>query len=115
MSHKVVIQMVSGAERDQVSLLRQVSNLMVFFSNDVRIEIIFHGDSLPLLEVGSPHQPAIKELMMKGVRFIACQNMLAANKKFLVDLVEGVRVVPSGIGELVLKQEAGWSYLKAGL
>lgn len=115
MSHRVVIQLVSAEASDHLSMLRQINNLLAFFRDDVNVEVICHGNSLPLLLHDSGFKQDMKTLMMKGVRFIACQHMLTSNQKFLVDLVEGVRLVPSGIAELVLKQEAGWSYIRAGL
>ncbi len=30
------------------------------------------------------------------------------------DLVPGAEIVPAGIAEVVRKQEAGWTYIKAG-
>jgi intracellular sulfur oxidation DsrE/DsrF family protein len=30
------------------------------------------------------------------------------------ELIEGIEVVPSGIAELVVLQQEGWSYVKAG-
>jgi intracellular sulfur oxidation DsrE/DsrF family protein len=57
----------------------------------------------------------IEALSKKGVQFSACENTM--NKYGITKsmLLPSASTVPSGVAELILKQEAGWGYLKAGL
>ena len=41
-----------------------------------------------------------------------CSIDLLAQRPTIDDLIEGVEVVPSGVGELSRLQEAGYAYLK---
>jgi uncharacterized protein len=56
----------------------------------------------------------IAELKAKGVVFTACENTLRERKIDKTEVVFEAIFVPSGIIEIVMKQEKGWSYLKAG-
>jgi len=48
------------------------------------------------------------------VRFVACQNSMRMQHVELKDLLPKVEPVPSGIIEVVTKQEQGWAYIKGG-
>jgi uncharacterized protein len=48
------------------------------------------------------------------VDFVACENAMREHKIKREDLVTDCRTVPSGVVEVVLKQDKGWAYLKAG-
>jgi intracellular sulfur oxidation DsrE/DsrF family protein len=45
---------------------------------------------------------------------VACENAMRAHHILSSDLLSGVTTVPSGIVELVRKQEAGYAYVKVG-
>lgn len=51
-------------------------------------------------------------LSNKGVSFSVCSNSLKGLKIDEDDLIDEIETVPSGVGELVKKQEEGWSYIK---
>ena len=51
----------------------------------------------------------------KQVKMVVCENTMRQKKVQKSQLLPFVQTVPMGIGELVLKQEQGWSYIKAGL
>ena len=55
------------------------------------------------------------ELSTNNVQFSACENSMRKHHIEKADLLKEVFTVPSGVAEVVLKQEAGWSYLKAGV
>ena len=56
----------------------------------------------------------ISALQEQHVRFVACQNSMRMMHVEAKDLLAGSEPVPSGIVELVKKQEAGWAYVKGG-
>jgi len=56
----------------------------------------------------------IKEMKTRGVSFVACENTMTAKKINKEDLLEVLDYVKMGSGEIIIKQEAGWSYVKAG-
>ena len=56
----------------------------------------------------------IKEMKTRGVSFVAFENTMIAKKINKEDLLEELDYVKMGIGEIIFKQEAGWSFVKAG-
>ena len=66
-------------------------------------------------EHSSKQAEKIKELSAKGVDFVACENTLRERKIARTELLDTCRTVPAGVVEIVIKQDAGWAYIKAGL
>ena len=44
--------------------------------------------------------------------FAACSNTLRKNELTSTDLDTGVKVVDSGLAEVIRRQEEGWTYIK---
>ncbi len=111
---RVVWQVVDGGVDLHERLLRQVSNLLADLQPaGVEIEVVAHGAGLDLLLTPGRVADLVRELQEGGVVFVACDNTLRSRGLTLLDLVEGVRAAPSGVGHLVRRQQAGWSYLRA--
>ena len=54
-------------------------------------------------------------MIKNGVIFVACENTMAKKNITKEELIENVGTVPSGIVEIIIKQEQGWSYIKGGI
>jgi intracellular sulfur oxidation DsrE/DsrF family protein len=81
----------------------------------VAIEVVVHGKALNFLVKEQSHLVAEIESMTKlGVIFKACENTMNKYGIRKDMLISSVNSVPSGVAELVMKQEEGWSYLKTG-
>jgi len=107
-AHRIVYDVVSADSAQQAGLIRQLNNLKRGWP-DAQIEVVIHGKGLEMLETAKTHSAeAMKELQAKGVTFAACENAMRALKITKVQLLPGVITVPMGLGEIVLKQEAGW-------
>jgi intracellular sulfur oxidation DsrE/DsrF family protein len=53
-------------------------------------------------------------MIEKGVSFVVCRNTMKQRNISEVQIIPNMGFVPMGVGEIILKQEQGWSYLKAG-
>ena len=112
--HRVVIQVTEGDALTQLAVIGQVRNIKKQL-RDVQIEVVCHANSLDmLLTSGSKVASHISGLTPHDVRFVACENTMARKKATVEDLLPGVETVPSGLVEIILKQEEGWSYIKGG-
>ena len=113
--HKVILQVTKADSAEQLVVVSQVKNILKSLPK-AKIEVVCHSQGLPLL-VASQTKVAkhIKELIEQGVIFAACENTMERKKIRKEDLLPGVTTVPSAMAELILKQEAGWTYVKAGL
>ena len=112
--HKVVMQVTEGDSLTQLAVIGQVRNIKKQLP-DAQVEVVCHANSLDmLLKSGSKVASHIAELTTQNVRFAACENTMARTKATREDLVRGAETVPSGVVEIILKQEEGWSYIKGG-
>ncbi len=115
MKHRLLIQLSSAEHKVQRSLIGQINNLLKFFNYaDVQVRVVCHGESLEMVLKESNFADDIKMLGNHDVVFAVCKTMVIANNKTKENILESVEIIPSGIAEILLKQEEGWSYMKAG-
>ncbi len=113
--YKAIIQLTSADTQVHKSTIRQINNLLNSLTGTVQVRIICHGASSDFCKLkGNQYIDQIMELLAQEVEMVACLNMLEANQLKLHDLIPGITVIPSGIADLVVKQQEGWSYVKAG-
>jgi uncharacterized protein len=113
-AHKVVIQLTSNDTLVHKAVLKQINNLLTAAPN-AKIEVVCHNNGIEFLTAAKTKQGAgITELKAKGVVFAACENTLRERKIEKTAIVPEAIFVPAGILEVVMKEEKGYSYLKAG-
>ncbi|WP_263383717.1 DsrE family protein [Granulicella arctica] len=78
------------------------------------VEVLAYGGGIDSLKAGASTAKEIVDLEQLGVHFVACETAMRALHIAKSDLASGVTSVPSGVVELVRKQETGWSYVKVG-
>lgn len=112
--HQVVFQMTSGVIEEQKGLINNLENILEAWGDTTELEVVAHGPGLSMLvEDSTTVSKEIQALTARGVVFVACENTMKRKNVTVQDLVKGVRTVPMGIGEIVKKQEQGWTYIKA--
>ncbi|PVD51520.1 hypothetical protein DC498_13925 [Terrimonas sp.] len=115
MTYKAIIQLMSGDEAVIKSMASQISNLRTALDNNVEVELVCHGQSADfVVNAGNKWGDIIQKLLSMSVKIVACENMLKARNISAVQLYPGIKTVPAAIAELVIKQQEGWSYIKAG-
>ncbi len=112
--HKIVLQLSNGDTAVHRMVIRQIGNLKKAAPN-AEIEVVCHGAGIYIL-VGekTTFQKEIEEYAKNKVVWAACENTMSERKITRDKLLAVCTTVPSGMFELVLKQEDGWSYLKIG-
>ncbi len=112
--HQVVIEVNLAGTIPYGVVLNNAANLRKAFAPEpVRIEIVCHGAGLDLLLVRrNPLAARVSALAKNGVEFAACGNTVRGRHLAKSALFPFVRIVPSGVAEVVHRQETGWSYLK---
>lgn len=115
-NHKIVFQFVSGDTLSQNSLVNNLKNLREGWPK-AAVEVVFHGNGI-FMVMGEKTKYA-KELedfaVKKDIKLVVCENTMKQKKIVKSQLLPFVSTVPMAIAEIVVKQEQGWSYLKAGL
>ena len=113
--HQVVMQLNSADTAVWSSMLGNIRNFQKIWPGKVTVEVVVHGKALNFLVKEKSHLVSEIESMTKlGVVFNACENTMNKYGIRKDMLIPSVSSVPSGVAELVMKQEEGWSYLKTG-
>lgn len=114
--HRVVVELTSDSPEQWQVALNNVENLQKAFGKDqIEIEVVAHGKGLGILQkTDTSAADRVASIAESGVRFAACQNTMRQKHLTKEDLLPVAQTVDSGVSEIVRKQEAGWSYLKAG-
>lgn len=112
-THKVVIQLNTSDTLVWHGALKNISNIQTALGKTTQIELVAHGSGIGILIDGKTTQKAkIAELAAMGVFFKACENTIRERKIDRSTILMQAGTVPSGVAEVVIKQEAGWAYLK---
>lgn len=112
--HNIVMQVTESDSLTQLAVISQLRNIKKTLQG-ANIEVVCHANALDLLlKTNSKVKSQIQELRRMNVHFIACENTMARLKVTKEDLLPETETVPSGLVEIILKQEEGWTYLKGG-
>jgi len=115
-SHRVVFEVNVDGQETWTGILNNVENLQKGLGTEhTQIEVVAHGKGLSLLlKTNTMLQERLERISKTGVVFDACENTMRRKDVKKEDLLPLAATVPSGITEVVRKQEAGWSYIKGG-
>jgi uncharacterized protein len=112
--HRIVFQLASSDTAVHMALIRQLNNVLAATSG-TEIEVVTHGPGISMMVAKKAHfAKQINELHHRGVHFMVCENTLNVKMMEKTEILQEAGFVPVGIMEIVYKQEAGWSYIKAG-
>ena len=82
-------------------------------SEGAEIELVAYGPGVNMLKADSPVKQRIAEALKSGVKINACQNTMRAMKLTPADILPDVGYVPSGVVEVMKKQQQGWAYIRS--
>jgi uncharacterized protein len=111
--YKVVFQ-VSDADPHKWNLtLNNAKNV----ANDlgaeaVELEIVAYGPGIGMLQSGSQVAERVAQARKDGVKVVACENTMKAQKLVYADMLPEIGFVPSGVVELMRKQREGFAYIR---
>jgi len=116
-THKVVIQVSSGDPLIQKIAINNAVNIQkALGAGNVEIEIVAYGPGLSIMTPKSEQATRVKSLAVDDdISFSACNNTMQKIKKKkgkLPKLVEGVKVVPSGVVRVIELQEKDYAYIR---
>lgn len=108
---------LSLSERDPVrvnEVIGNIGNIQRYYgADDVKIALVVFGPGVhALLTRESTVKERIAGLVSIGVEVLACGATMSSLHATQADLIEGVRVIPNGIPEIVERQARGWIYVR---
>jgi len=110
---RVVIQ-VSDPEPAKWNLaLNNARNIQTDLgAANVDIEIVAYGPGIGMLKADSVVGNRVDEAGKAGVKIVACENTMRAQKLTQGDMLTGIGYIPAGVVELMQRQQQGWAYIR---
>mgnify|MGYP000915462195 FL=1 len=112
--HRIVFHLATSDTLAQKALVKQLSNVLEYW-NTAKIEVVVHNNGVNFMKQDEARfAKEIAALRQRGVVFAVCENTLKQRKIEKNQILPSAVFVPVGLVEIVLRQEEGWSYIKAG-
>jgi hypothetical protein len=81
-------------------------------AGQVDIEVVVYGPGIAMLKQESPAADRIDQAEKAGIRIVACQNTMKAQKLTKEEMLGTIGYVPAGVVELMKKQQEGYAYIR---
>lgn len=112
--HKIVFQMTTDNPKEHKALMNNLRNLKEGWGDTVQMLVVVHSPGVALVDAKNPFAEEIQQFIKEdGVVFAVCENTLKQKNIDKASLMRNLEFVPMGVAEIVMKQEQGWSYIKA--
>ena len=101
----------SGDEKKITGTLRNINNALEDprLKGKLHIELVAFGDGVAVFMKNGPFEQKLKDLQAKGVILAECSNTVRERNIDKNDLFPFISYVPSGNGEIILRQYEGWA------
>jgi intracellular sulfur oxidation DsrE/DsrF family protein len=110
---RVVIQVSDNDPKKWHLALNNARNVQVDLGADkTEIEIVAYGPGIGMLKADAEVANRIEDAVAAGVKVVACENTMKAQKLSRDDMHGKVGYVMAGVVELMRRQQQGWAYLR---
>ncbi|ODU90683.1 MAG: hypothetical protein BGO61_08040 [Thiobacillus sp. 65-69] len=110
---KMVIQVSDNDSGKWNLALNNAKNVQKDMGKDnVDIEIVAYGPGINMLKGESEVANRVNEAVDSGVKVMACENTMRNQKLDKADMNVKVGYVPSGVVEIMQRQQKGYTYLR---
>ncbi len=111
--NKVVFQVSDNDPGKWGLALNNAHNVQADLGEDtVDMEIVAYGPGIAMLKGGSPMAQRVTAALKSGVKVVACENTMKAQKLTYADMLPDIGYVPAGVVELMQKQQQGYAYIR---
>jgi intracellular sulfur oxidation DsrE/DsrF family protein len=110
---RVVIQVSDNDPKKWHLALNNARNVQVDLGADkTEIEIVAYGPGIGMLKADAEVANRIEDAVAAGVKVVACENTMKAQKLSRDDMHGKTGYVMAGVVELMRRQQQGWAYLR---
>lgn len=111
---KAVFQVSDDDPKKWNLALNNVRNVLDEYggAEAVELEIVAYGPGIGMLKGDSSVAARIAQTVKAGVKVVACENTMKAQKLVYADMLPTIGYVPAGVVELMKKQHQGWAYIR---
>ncbi len=113
-SYKAIFQLDTNDPKIISKTIRNINNALSDprFSGKLQVELIAFSGGTDAYLKESDYKNELEALVKKGVIVAQCNNTLKERKIDPTQLYDFIAIVPSGVGELIIRQGEGWSIIK---
>lgn len=109
---KMVVQVSDNDPAKWNLALNNIKNIQHDLNNKVVLELVAYGPGINMLKAESEVADRIGDAVGAGVKVVACQNTMKAQKLTPQDMNSKIGYVPSGAVEILEREQHGYSYLR---
>lgn len=108
-----IFQLDSGSEGSIKKTLNNIENLLhdPRVAGKIQVELLANSKGFNVYVKNNGLEPRLRHLQEEGVILAQCSNTLRELHVDRNDLYPFVSVVPSGVGEITLRESQGWAYI----
>ncbi len=112
-NYKALYELNSSDIKTITATLRNINNALEDprLKGKLEVELIAFGDGLAVYQKDHSFEETLKKLEAKGIILAACQNTIRERKIDTKNLFPFISFVPSGNGEIIIRQYQGWAVL----
>ena len=110
-SYKALYVLNSGDEKKITSTLRNIKNALEDprLKGKLEVELIAFGDGVAVYSRTGAFEQTLRELKARGVVLAQCENTVRERHIEKSSLFDFISFVPSGNGEIIIRQYQGWA------
>ena len=112
LKHYKALYYLNDANPDKIKgTLRNINNALEDerIKGKVEIELVAFGAGFTVYEKTSGYEETLTMLQKKGVILAQCMNTIRERKIDTATLLPIISYVPSGNGEIIIRQQQGWA------
>ena len=112
-NYKAVYQLNSEDDKKISATLKNINNALEDprLAGKLEVELVVHGGGVVAFQKNSPYEQQLLMLQKKGVLLAQCENTLKERNITKSELFDFISYVPSGNGELIIRQDQGWAII----
>ena len=110
--HYNALYILNEAEDKKIKgILRNINNVLSDprLKGKLKIEVLAFSDGVEMYKKANSYQKLLVALKDKGVLFVQCSKTMEERKIDKNELFDFVNYVPTGNGEIILRQYEGWA------
>lgn len=110
-NYKALYVINNGDEKKIAGTLRNLKNALddPRLKGKINAELIAFGDGVAVYQKNGSFEKTLLELQSRGVILAQCENTIKERKIEKNTLFDFISYVPSGNGEIIIRQYQGWA------
>jgi len=110
---RIVMQVSDGDAAKWNLALNVAANAQKELGADkIQVEIVAFGPGIGMLKFDAVTANRVNDAIKSGVKVVACENTMSAQKLVKADMNPSISYVPAGVIQIMNRQNDGWAYVR---